>query len=716
MTNSVVNNVNFGDALPLTLTGVVFDDRNGNGDQDLLEPGVQGAVVEVFADANGNGQIDPGEQLLGSTLSDNQGNYLIPGLKPGSRVVRVQRPGGLSGPTHVPVSLLSRQVGGNTHILNLGLLSATGGIAGTVFFDGNGNGVRDAGEPGLSGVTVQVGALTATTDANGAYVFGGLAPSTYTVVQTDLPGYLSTTPNTLTVEVTNAVVNDVHFGDALPLNLTGVVFDDRNGNGNQDLLEPGVQGAVVEVFADANGNGQIDPGEQLLGSTLSDNQGNYLIPGLKPGPRVVRGQRPGGLGEPTHAPISLISSQTGGNTRLLNLGLLPATVEPAGVGGVVWNDADGDEVVDGGEAPLAGVRLTLLWGPGAIGGVGVVATAVTDGQGRYGWDGLAPDSYQVTVDAASVPAGWLFSGDPVALTFGLANGEHKTLNLGYYDPLLVAPLRLSQWKKEFRGSGRTQYTAAELDGFRQTAERESVVFPEVVPLLDALLRFGHRDEEGARKQYAALRLNLASRRLLPGTPIRLPELTTATTVGQAAAELEGILYPPSAQTRETYRRAEALADALNNGKGIGYNLSGTGRLAQATYNGNNVTTALQTIGGGSVDMQLDKPIHLQRWSLGALSGDINVFDPQVRIRVQTFYDGALLEVRQRLADGGEVSLGVVTPAFWNKDIRATYTFDLWRVSSAADLAGTEVRLYVLDRDGRHKAHIKVDMAEVVFRY
>ncbi|MCS7039663.1 MAG: hypothetical protein NZP34_08675, partial [Caldilineales bacterium] len=129
----------------------------------------------------------PGEQLLGSTLSDNQGNYLIPGLKPGSRVVRVQRPGGLSGPTHVPVSLLSRQVGGNTHILNLGLLSATGGIAGTVFFDGNGNGVRDAGEPGLSGVTVQVGALTATTDANGAYVFGGLAPSTYTVVQTDLP-------------------------------------------------------------------------------------------------------------------------------------------------------------------------------------------------------------------------------------------------------------------------------------------------------------------------------------------------------------------------------------------------------------------------------------------------------------------------------------------------------------------------------------------------
>jgi hypothetical protein len=599
----------------------------------------------------------------------------------------------------------------------LGPVAATGGgIAGTVFFDSNGNGVREAGEPGLPGVSVQIGAWVVQTDANGAYLFAGLAPSTYTVVQTDLPGYISTTPNTLIVGVTTTVVNNVNFGDVLPLTLTGVVFDDLNGNGDQDLLEPGVVGAIVEVFADANGNGAIDPGEFILGSALSDDQGNYLITGLKPGPRVVRVQRPGGLGEPAYAPITLISGQVGGNTRILNLGLLSASPQPAGVGGIVWNDADGDEVVDAGEAPLAGVRLTLLWGPGAVGGVGVVATAVTDSEGRYGWNGLAADSYQLAVDATSVPAGWLFSGDPAALTFGLANGEHKTLNLGYYDPLLVAPLRLSQWKKEFRGSGRTQYTAAELEAFRQTAEGESAVFPEVVPLLDALLRFGHRDEEGARKQYAALRLNLASRRLLPGTPIRLPDLTTAMTVGQAAAELEGILYPPNAQTRETYRRAEALADALNNGRGIGYDLSGTGRLVQATYNGSSVVAALQTIGGGTVDMQMGRPIYLQRWHLGAVAGDINVFDPQVRIRVQTFYDGALLEVWQRLADGSEVSLGVVTPPFWNRDVRATYVFDLWRVSAVADLADTEVRLYVLDRDGRHKAHIKVDMAEVVFRY
>ena len=63
-------------------------------------------------------------------------------------------------------------------------------LSGTVFWDQNGNGVQYAGEPVLVGVTITLvdanGNVVATTqtDANGHYVFTGLAPGTYQVVET----------------------------------------------------------------------------------------------------------------------------------------------------------------------------------------------------------------------------------------------------------------------------------------------------------------------------------------------------------------------------------------------------------------------------------------------------------------------------------------------------------------------------------------------------
>ncbi len=57
-----------------------------------------------------------------------------------------------------------------------------------VWTDGNDNGVVDAGESGIAGVTVRLLAAngvtvlqTTTTDASGHYLFGGLPPGTYYV-------------------------------------------------------------------------------------------------------------------------------------------------------------------------------------------------------------------------------------------------------------------------------------------------------------------------------------------------------------------------------------------------------------------------------------------------------------------------------------------------------------------------------------------------------
>lgn len=60
-----------------------------------------------------------------------------------------------------------------------------GSIGDTVYCDTNGNGVQDAGEPGIAGVTVVLGgpvAASTTTDANGQYLFSNLPAGAYVVM------------------------------------------------------------------------------------------------------------------------------------------------------------------------------------------------------------------------------------------------------------------------------------------------------------------------------------------------------------------------------------------------------------------------------------------------------------------------------------------------------------------------------------------------------
>ena len=62
--------------------------------------------------------------------------------------------------------------------------------------DLDGNGVQDAGEPGIAGVTVNLsgpgGPLSTTTDGTGKYQFTGLVPGTYTVSVVAPAGYVAT--------------------------------------------------------------------------------------------------------------------------------------------------------------------------------------------------------------------------------------------------------------------------------------------------------------------------------------------------------------------------------------------------------------------------------------------------------------------------------------------------------------------------------------------
>ncbi len=92
-------------------------------------------------------------------------------------------------------------------------------IGGKVWQDTNRNGLVDSGEPALAGVKILLlrpdGTLLsiAFTQADGRFVFPGLAASTYVVREEDPPGFTSSTPNEVTVSVQPGETWNLTFGD-----------------------------------------------------------------------------------------------------------------------------------------------------------------------------------------------------------------------------------------------------------------------------------------------------------------------------------------------------------------------------------------------------------------------------------------------------------------------------------------------------------------------
>ena len=83
-----------------------------------------------------------------------------------------------------------------------------------MFEDNDGDGNWDNGEPGISGVTVTLdGTTTDTTDQYGFYSFKIETAGVHTVVETDPPDHLPTTPNEVPVAVALGNSYEVNFGE-----------------------------------------------------------------------------------------------------------------------------------------------------------------------------------------------------------------------------------------------------------------------------------------------------------------------------------------------------------------------------------------------------------------------------------------------------------------------------------------------------------------------
>jgi hypothetical protein len=206
-----------------------------------------------------------------------------------------------------------------------------GSISGLKFNDLNGNGVRNAGEPGLPGVTIFLddgngildpGEEARITDANGNYTFAGLIAGTYIVRQVTPAGMANTTPNPVTVTLVAGENEVVNFGDQLIIivggqvvSIRGVKFRDTNGNGVRNSGEPGLAGWII--FLDTNSNGRLDAGETR---TTTDANGNYTFFNLGPGTYRVREVRRLGWVQMTNNPPNIVITALGQNVTARSFG------------------------------------------------------------------------------------------------------------------------------------------------------------------------------------------------------------------------------------------------------------------------------------------------------------------------------------------------------------------------------------------------------------
>jgi hypothetical protein len=94
-------------------------------------------------------------------------------------------------------------------------------LFGTVFEDKNSNGLWDKDEVGLSGVTLTLDETKTTlSDIYGRYTFSTTVAGSHTVVETDLPNYFSTTPNSVTEDIVLNTGTRIDFGDVLAKDAT----------------------------------------------------------------------------------------------------------------------------------------------------------------------------------------------------------------------------------------------------------------------------------------------------------------------------------------------------------------------------------------------------------------------------------------------------------------------------------------------------------------
>lgn len=305
-----------------------------------------------------------------------------------------------------------------------------------VWHDMNRNGMQDAQEVGVAGITVtlynqsNIAISSTITDAYGKYKFSNLLPGNYAVSCTLPQNYIFTNYTaTSTSDAINSDIdtltgksdfitlvsgeNQTHLDAgiyyALPMNATlgNYIWNDINEDGIQQSNEVGISGVSISLYTQS-GN--------MVASTISDVNGMYTFYDVEPGNYRVQITPPVGMVfspmqgvitdelnsdiQPGSGSSLICTVVAGDHITYVDAGLHLQTSQTASIGDWVWNDINKNGLQDIGEPGMPGVHIQLL----AADAITVLQTTISDAYGNYIFNELPTGTYYIAV--SSFPSGY----------------------------------------------------------------------------------------------------------------------------------------------------------------------------------------------------------------------------------------------------------------------------------------------------------------------
>ena len=432
---------------PASVGSTVWFDLNRNGVRDVGEAGVADVAVQITR-ADGSQALDVSGIPVASTVTNKSGLYRFDTLMPGAYsivfdldtlpdgyVVSKPNAGGneLNDSDANPSSGWTRATqflhsGDTDEALDMGIHEPFGVRVGDgVWHDLNANGLRELGEPGILGVSMELYVVDAAgtsvgtgqravTDADGNYLFDELPAGEYAIAfdLNTLPGGYQLSGNRPDGEAGSPSNVDIFSGQTessgplteheqylaldlgiyRPVSLGDLAWLDRDADGTYDVGEFGVSGvAVTLLYADGTPTGR---------SEVTNSDGRYLFENLVPGDYILEFLPPSGfIATSIHQGLdTAVDSDIDPASRRTAVITIRSDTENSGwdagfftgaaLGNFVWLDEDANGMQDPNEKGIAGVTVRL-YSPLGI----PIRETYTDLNGFYGFSGLGEEDFFV---------------------------------------------------------------------------------------------------------------------------------------------------------------------------------------------------------------------------------------------------------------------------------------------------------------------------------